>query len=71
MQGVFLPTHDAEFKRVDMLEESKRNTDGFGSTGDGSKIVQCEVQRLFQSQRPYKTFDIQVIWALMCEWKET
>ena len=39
-QGVFLPTHDAAFRRVDKLEETKRNTAGFGSTGDGNKAIQ-------------------------------
>ena len=39
-QGVFLPTHDANFKRVDKLEETERNDNGFGSTGTGSAHVQ-------------------------------
>ena len=43
VQGVFLPTHDAEFKKVRELEETKRDTGGFGSTGDGSEDVQSEV----------------------------
>ena len=43
VQGVFLPTHDAEFKRVDVLEETKRNVGGFGSTDDGSGCVQSKV----------------------------
>ena len=51
VQGVFLPTHDAEFRRVDILEETKRNADGFGSTGDGSENVQSQVQGLFQPNR--------------------
>ena len=42
-QGVFLPTYNAEFKKVDVLSETKRNTDGFGSTDDGSKNVSSEV----------------------------
>ena len=44
IQGVFLPTHDAEFRRVDILEETKRNTGGFGSTdnrSEGSDPVPC------------------------------
>ena len=51
VQGVFLPTHDAEFRRVDILEETKRNAGGFGSTGDGSENVQSQVQGLFQPNR--------------------
>ena len=39
-QGVFLPTHDAEFKMVEKLDETERNTNGFGSTGEGSGSVQ-------------------------------
>lgn len=32
-QLVFLPYLDVEFKQVDKLEETERNNDGFGSTG--------------------------------------
>ena len=43
VQGVFLPTHDAEFRRVDMLEETERNAGGFGSTGDGCETISSEI----------------------------
>ena len=39
-QGVFLPTHDAEFKKVDKLDETERGDNGFGSTGERSGSVQ-------------------------------
>ena len=41
-QGVFLPTHDVEFKRVDKLDKTER-TGGFGSTGDQGADVLGEV----------------------------
>ena len=43
VQGVFLPTHDAEFRRVDMLEETERNTGGFGSTDNGCGTISSEI----------------------------
>ena len=42
-QGVFLPTHDADFTRVDVLEKTERNNDGFGSTDTRDAGVQSEV----------------------------
>ena len=45
VQGIFLPTKDAKFYRVDKLGETKRNESGFGSTDTSGQQpdIQSEV----------------------------
>ena len=48
-QGLFLPTHNVEFKKMGILSPTKRNNDGFGSTDAPSTDVPHQVQGLLKS----------------------